>query len=247
MIAPPAWLMRIPMVERWVASALKRWVLGFRSRWDVEKRFGRLLLIDSHDTVGRGMLIRGLWERRQIETLEQLAREAGAAGDAVFLDVGSYWGLYALWFEASGLCSEVHAVEASPRNAQILDINLRMNDLADRIAVHRIAASDRDGEILLQENDGITRVGRDSGVPVPCRRLDRAFGLRDRLLVVKIDVEGHELAVLDGMTDLLRSNRVVLLIEAFSETAPEVARRLQAMGFVAAGKVEPDDWFFVRH
>ena len=245
MIAPPRWMVRSPVTERWVASVLKRYARTFRPRWNVERRFGCSLLIDAEDTVGRGMLTRGLWEFRQIEMMERLASELGASGDAVFLDIGSYWGLYALYFEQTGLFAEVHAVEASPRNAVVLDANLRMNDLHSAINVHRIAASDRDGEILLQENAGITTVGGTSGVPVAARRLDDVFDFRDRLLVIKIDVEGHELAVLDGMTELLASNRVVLQIEAFADTKPEVFARMDAAGMKEAGKVHPDDYFFV--
>lgn len=245
MIAPPRWLMRTPVLERWTASVLKRYARTVRRRWTVERRFDRLLLIDAEETVGRGMLTRGLWEFRQIEMMERLARDAGAGGDAVFLDIGAYWGLYALYFEQLGLFAEVHAIEASRRNAVLLDANLRMNDLEARIAVHRIAASDAEGEIQLQENLGISRVVGSGGVPVPARPLDQVFGFRDRLLVIKIDVEGHELAVLDGMTELLASNRVVLQIEAFSDTYDEVSSRMQAAGLREAGKVAPDDYFFV--
>lgn len=245
MIAPPRWMVRSPLTERWVASVLKRYVRTVRPRWGVERRFGRDLLIDAEDTVGRGMLTRGLWEFRQIETLERLTRGKGAGADAVFLDIGSYWGLYALYFEQMGLFSEVHAIEASPRNAVVLDANLRMNDLYDRIAVHRVAASDSNGEILLQENAGITRVGGVKGVPVAAKRLDDVFDFRDRLLVIKIDVEGHELAVLDGMKQLLYNNRIVMQIEAFPETYSDVTKRVQSAGLTEAGKVAPDDYFFV--
>ena len=245
MIAPPRWLMRTPVLERWTASALKRYARTFRRRWAVEHRFGRLLLVDAEETVGRGMLTRGLWEFRQIEMMERLAREAGADGEAIFLDIGAYWGLYALYFEQLGLFGQVHAVEASRRNAVLLDANLRMNDLEQRIEVHRIAASDSKGEIQLQENLGISRVVTSGGVAVQALPMDEVFDFRDRVLVIKIDVEGHELAVLDGMAGLLASNRVVLQVEAFADTYDEVSRRLQDAGLRQAGHVAPDDYFFV--
>jgi hypothetical protein len=47
---------------------------------------------------------------------------------------------------------------------------------------------------------------------------------------VKVDVEGSEVAVLDGAARLLREARPVLVVETH-ETNAEVADRLEALGY----------------
>jgi FkbM family methyltransferase len=54
--------------------------------------------------------------------------------------------------------------------------------------------------------------GEVSEIRVPRRRLDE-YGM-DRVAVIKIDVEGHELAVLKGAETLLARNRPTLIVEA---------------------------------
>lgn len=48
--------------------------------------------------------------------------------------------------------------------------------------------------------------------------------------MVKIDVEGHELATLDGMDATLRRARPHILIEVWENTREDVLRRLHNMG-----------------
>jgi len=61
-----------------------------------------------------------------------------------------------------------------------------------------------------------------------CRavRLDRELDIEGKLLVMKMDVESHELAAIEGMTGLLAKNHCVLQIEIWSATEELLAKRL---------------------
>src|SRR5208337_5665209 len=88
------------------------------------------------------------------------------------------------------------------------------------VSVHSIALSDRDGEVTLWvPTDEKTRLLNSStistlnpvrdatweAVPVPARRLDSIVA--SNVGFIKIDVEGHESAVLAGAERLLRTSR----------------------------------------
>lgn len=80
----------------------------------------------------------------------------------VVVDVGANIGLYALYFATRGC--EVHAIEALPVNADHVRLAASINRVGDRLHVHRVAASARDGEnVTLRfswQETGLTHVAQ---------------------------------------------------------------------------------------
>jgi FkbM family methyltransferase len=122
-----------------------------------------------------------------------------------FLDLGAHLGTVAL--PAAARHARVLAIEASPRNARCLTASARRNGFRD-VAVYNVAVGDRNGTVRFREEGPYGRVTNDDDagtVEVPMRRAADIVTEHDwdRVDVVKIDVEGFELAVLDGLRPLL--------------------------------------------
>lgn len=130
------------------------------------------------------------------------------------VDVGAWWGPWTYWL--SRRCPEVVAVEPNPSMAAYL-----RRVVPDNVVVESVALSDATGEGVLRvpEGRGPDALAHldDSGdgpglaVTVPLRRLDD-LEVGD-LGFLKIDVEGHEYAVLDGGLETLDRHRPVILVE----------------------------------
>ena len=137
----------------------------------------------------------------------------------IAVDVGANVGLYT--GALLPLCARVIAFEPHPRLARILRAFPR-----DRVEVRRELLSDRAGqdcalEVELaghREMDALAHVA--TGAP---RAGARRFAVRSATLdqlagepigFVKIDVEGHELAVLEGARGLIAAQAPVFLVEA---------------------------------
>jgi FkbM family methyltransferase len=130
-----------------------------------------------------------------------------APPDGVILDLGAHLGTFALAAAASG--RRVIAVEASPRNFELLRRSARANELEDTITIVPVAVSDRAGTARFQQEGAWGQItdsvwARDV-VEVPVRTVpeilsDLGVG---RVDVVKLDVEGSEIAALDGMARML--------------------------------------------
>lgn len=243
LIPPPRWLMRSRWSERWVSSVWRSWARTFGHQYSIQKRFDRLIFCDLSDPVGRAMVCKGLWEIRQFEMMER--EIAARRGDrrAVFLDVGAQSGLYSLYFQRFGGFDEIHAFEASPRNQVLLDLHLQMNGLEDAIAVHRVAVSDGPGEIDAAIFGSAARL-RAGDAAIPAMALDDVLAPRDVFLVVKIDVDGLEDRVIEGMTGMLAANRVLMQIETLPDMKDRVLARLGALGLDQIGHVPRDDYLF---
>ena len=137
----------------------------------------------------------------------------------VTVDVGANLGLYTR--RLARLSRKVHAFEPSHQVANIL-----RRTTPDKVIVHQTALSDDDGEAELRipSADGHLTyslaslepgavAGHDTIVQqVPRKRLDAV--IRDDVSFVKIDVEGHEMRVLQGARGLIDRCRPVFLVEA---------------------------------
>jgi FkbM family methyltransferase len=171
-------------------------------------------------------------------------------GDVV-ADVGSHWGYFTLL--AATLCGEtgrVIAFEPHPRNVAILTKNVHANSLGNVDIVPK-AVSDREGLanlFLSRASSGNSLIsvppgaelspGQGDQLAVQTVTLDRFFASTCRKpKLVKIDVEGAELAALDGMRTLIRETKeLVLIVELNPYYFPGAAgeaflRRLADEGF----------------
>lgn len=125
----------------------------------------------------------------------------------VVLDCGTHHGfltiLLANWAGQEG---RVLGFEASPSSAEIAGRNIAMNGLEGRVTIERKAVGARAGTIrITNESNAIAILGRSpGGTEIPCVPLNDYAGLRPTM--VKLDVEGLELDVLSGASEILKQN-----------------------------------------
>lgn len=144
----------------------------------------------------------------------------------VFWDVGAYHGTYSIIAAVRG--APTVAFEPHPENMGRLSRNAVLNDVT--IDQYDVALSDEATTRWFGTGQTPTSELRihDSGD----REVETVRGdtIRPKPDVVKIDVEGHEAAVLDGMADALESvKRIVVEVHEGVEPAG-IARRLKHAG-----------------
>lgn len=131
------------------------------------------------------------------------------AGFRQFLDVGSNYGFVAMLAARQGL--RVVCIEADPRLIPYIEGNFARNDLPAVPILHAAAGRESGGcvEFSLNPNttlDNRVEMGAWSRVRVPRVRLDDvvvAQGLDTEPLFIKIDTQGYEEHVLDGLSELM--------------------------------------------
>lgn len=144
--------------------------------------------------------------------LEQMSARQGA-----YVDVGASTGWFAVPMAKRGY--KVIAFECNARSAQRLKDNCALNGV--NIVLHEAAASNHAGTAVFTHNPRLpltsggslerVRANRASE-EVPCVTLDRCID--EPVALLKIDVEGHEMAVLEGATGLIARSRPALVLEA---------------------------------
>lgn len=173
----------------------------------------------------------------ELSLVEKLAEPTR---DAV--DIGAHFGMWTHAFERN--FHHVYAFEPIPRLADVLRGPRRKN-----VTVHEVALSRERGEVTLRMPvAGLGRstiegknplanlwdpTGPVTAVTVATTRLDD-YGLAD-VGFIKIDVEGHELDVLDGGQATIARALPVLVIEMVDEHNPGapkvIIERLRTLGY----------------
>jgi len=149
------------------------------------------------------------------EELSCLHRVVLAEGIAVLIDVGANCGLYSCYALSKGL--RAIAFEPLRRNLSYLYRNVFENGWQELCEIWPVAVASKPGLQVLYDGGGGAAASLISGWSgmnpkfrsvVPTTTLDVAIGSRFKgaRLFVKIDVEGAELQVLHGASELLKSS-----------------------------------------
>jgi FkbM family methyltransferase len=150
-------------------------------------------------------------------------------GDTV-VDVGANVGLTALQaWSLVGSAGEVHAFEPHPQIFEYLTGNIRLNGAQDIVRAYNLALGSeaRDVWFTNRRADDQNAVSPAStGLRVPMIRLDDAVADVASVSLLKVDVEGYELHVLQGASAVLARTECVYF-EAASENFAQFGYELR--------------------
>jgi FkbM family methyltransferase len=195
---------------------------------------GMRLRLDLRESLQRDFLF-GLYDRVELGLVR---RKLAAGGD--FVDVGAHIGMYSVAAALAGR-GRVLAFEPNPAARAQLEANLALNRCRN-VIVSAAAVSDsvRDTVLHVPATPDPSFSSLEGGrfeegepVAVATTTLDaavREHGLRPA--VVKIDVEGGELAVVVGASKTLEW-RPLLLVEVNEESGRELEAQLRPLGYRA--------------
>lgn len=159
---------------------------------------------------------------------------------SVVLDIGGSFGIFALFMaHFAGSKGKVHSFEPGRFSFEQITANVALNGFTDRIAVHRVAASDKPATLqLFHIGDAPVTfsVGGGAGIAaeeVPAVRVADQIPAEDaaRVSFIKIDVEGYEIAALEGARPILEANHPAIMFEV---SADALARQGQTPADVFA-------------
>ena len=164
-------------------------------------------------------------------------RELHIPGTTV-VDVGANIGNHTVFF-AGILGAAVHAFEPFEPNHALLELNIAVNELGGLVRTHRVALGARSefGTAIASrpDNFGMVSVAPGAGEIAISSLDDLAFD--DPIGLLKVDVEGAEMAVLQGGADTIRRWLPDIVVEADGAGRfHDVARLLHGLGYVPHGR-----------
>jgi FkbM family methyltransferase len=135
-----------------------------------------------------------------------------------FVDVGAHIGSVIAAVQQCDASIKIVAIEAIPDKAS------RLRAKFPRVDIHECAVGDQKGEIpfyINTKDSGYSSLGRPTGktdrfitqIKVRMEKLDDLVS-HDNIDVIKIDVEGAELAVLRGTEKIIAHSRPIIMFES---------------------------------
>jgi FkbM family methyltransferase len=216
-----------------------------RSRWAFLKEpvFMRwfadlLIMIWPDNESSRVLFLTGTFEPNELTWVSETLTQG-----MTMIDIGANMGVYSMFAsKLVGNSGVVVAVEPSTRDFQRLAFHVTLNDLQN-VRCFQLAASSASGEATLKiawdRNSGHNTLGEffyptvelAGEETVQTRTVDALVETQNlqRVDLIKIDVEGHELQVLAGAVETITRFRPSLLIEVFEETLRRQGASVEAV------------------
>lgn len=180
----------------------------------------------------------------EVEFLEAL-KEFVIPGDLV-LDLGANIGNHTVYFAGIAGC-KVMAFEPVASTCDVLRRNVELNGLQQTVEVFQIAVGDQSGAASValfdDKNVGATRLRMDGGGEIEVTTVDR-LNFPQSVRLIKIDVEGMDVAVVRGALETLGKHRPILACEAATSAEfAELVNVLAGLGYVAVACFNATDTY----
>ncbi len=194
---------------------------------------------DLSEHMGSQIFFKGSYSGEQLTVLRRLL-----APDAVFVDAGANQGEFTVCAASCVPNGHVIAFEPFPAARERLGRNVAGNRF-ENVTVHSVGLSDNNQDDIpfygadSEFSDGTQNIGLQTlfGVPgrnvllthINLRRLDDLLPSGQRVDVMKIDVEGAELAVMKGAEETIRREKPAIIFEANHETSEAAGYPVRAL------------------
>lgn len=199
------------------------------------------------DLIGHQINLRGVFEREELTAVIGYLKSNKLVKGAA-LDIGANIGNHSLFF--SRYYERVYCFEPNPRTFQLLKMN---GSLVNNIECINVGLSDFEGKGILSNNPsnmGAASLAINSGTnqsnqhEIELRTLDSFSDIYSHGIgLIKIDVEGHELAVLKGAEKFINKNRPTILFEQhlteFKDGKSPIVEYLKTIGYKRFASVMP--------
>ena len=183
------------------------------------------LYVDPYDRACVPSMVGGYFEKTELDIFEQLVGDC-----AVFFDVGANIGVYSVIGCLRSDRLKSYAFEPVSENQALLRKNVASHQLEHRISVQPIAVSATSGTAVIHlYHSGTHSIDNDIGTNV--REIDTIsldeFTAQEGVApdIMKVDVEGHEAAVIDGALRMLARDTPTV----FMEYIPSAHRNVEGL------------------
>jgi len=245
------YLTNIKIFKRVIPSIAKRILKLFGKNIFIYEFNNLKLIINLNEPMDQLIFFHNQYEKLQIDFLIQKIAEIKPH---FFLDIGSNSGIYSLTVGDQFSKIKVLAFEPIKITRSIFKKNISLNKKNKNIKLYPFGLSDKSKNLLVKAQIknghiqkggfGVVNCNEDTTSLhteyAPFKRGDDLLKIKNKIVFVKIDVEGHERNVLKGMLKILKRNKVFLQIEIFDRNFKKTNLLLKKNNFRKIYKISSD-------
>jgi len=187
---------------------------------------GKEMFLDFLDPIDREIIINQKYEEQEINILKKLYHDYNYE---YFLDVGANCGYYCI--KLSSEFNKLKLIAFEPNKDAFLKFNNTLDvnpKLKDRIKIHNFGLSNSSKQLEMTslekfgylQSGGSTVINKNEKKFIKTKIFlcdfkvgSEVLNFKNKTICIKIDVEGHEYQVIDGIRNLLKENKVIIQVE----------------------------------
>lgn len=205
-----------------------RHFLNYLSRKNLSSN--QQMAVFSSDHISHDINLDGLYEKDYLITfISWLKAFKSNTFNGAVVDAGANIGNHSIFF--SKYFNKVYSFEPNPTTYKLLKINSK---ISNNIIVKKIGLSNREAVSYLLENKtnlGGAKLIKEKSkntIDIHLRTLDHELNfIKEKIQLIKIDVEGHEFEVIKGSKSTILKNRPIIIFEQQLDDFPENFKRIK--------------------
>ena len=245
-----SFLIKFPILKRILPSLLRNLFIFF-GKEQFKINFKKLILeINIRDPHDREIYFTQKCDENQFNELIYIIEKNHIE---IFLDVGANSGIYSLLLSNKFDNLIIESFEPIKTTCQKFLKNIENNKLTGRINVHNLGLSNKNKSLMMQTNIKLGYkqsagyfVSETGDEKAEFKLADELLNYKKKNILIKIDTEGHEKFVLEGMQKLIKNNNIFLQVEIWSKNFKTVQKTLNGLDFIFLKKIENDYLFFKK-
>lgn len=156
-----------------------------------------------------------------------------AIHDGLVLDIGANIGNHTIFF-LTKKARKIISFEPVKDTFDILKKNIEINNFQNKVNLFNVGVGQTTGKAILKyynsKNIGMSQLCSDQNGDIPIISIDE-LNIDEKINFIKIDVEGFEADVIKGMTETLKRNKPLVMIEIRDYLFAEIDNILQSIGY----------------
>ncbi len=246
---------KLPILKRLIPSLAIRILKKIGMNRGYYSIKGIDLYLDFLDPIDREIILFNEFEKPEIEFLLSEIKKKKLD---YFLDIGANCGYYSFKIAEKVSNINIFSFEPNPEAYFKFSKSLMKNSrLSNKIKLENFGLSNKNKKLKMQSmiKFGYAQTGGSAVIEKSINEKHHEFyanfkigdeylNLSNKYLAIKIDVEGHELNVLQGLRKTLDANKCILQIEIFNKNFEKVENYLSGLGYNNFNKVQERSNYF---
>ena len=250
-------LYKFKIFKRLIPSLLRKF--SFSEGINIQLKNFKINL-NTKSSIDREIFLKGSYDKDKIDFIEN---NVDFNSIDYFLDIGAYIGYYSLYFNSKYKNIKILTFEPILESFNQIKTSLNQNS-GHNITIYNLALSDTKGV----DKSWVTDLNKKSGFSIFDKEdldrevnnnnyslqkikyqeikkdcLDNIINIKNKNLVLKIDVERHELKTIKGAKNILSAfnNKIFIQVEIVDNLKDKTISLLNEYGYKVIGSIKPDD------
>ncbi len=254
-------LKRIPIIKRIYPSVIKI-IYSYLNADEINyEYFGLKLKGSIKEPMDKEIFLFSEYEHLQIDYLLKLMKETKFD---YFIDVGANSGLYSMVVAKNDCNIKIKSFEPIKKTILKFKENIQLNKNLNNIEIFEFGLSNRNSKLLMKSlkkknyvqtgGFGVAQSGEILNnlhtEYAEFKKGDDIFSFENKNIVLKIDAEGHEKEVIEGLENNFNNNNILLQIEIFDKKFDYMNKILKNKNFNQINMIESDgkkDYYFKNY